>query len=1062
MINIPKLLRHSIERQKSRPISDVRQLIYEKTRLAIKSKLNEMNAPDFVQRSYMLRLEAAICEVEAFYLLRPEYFVLEENRVPCHFAYRAYLPDYFGTRRDVAVDPDRLRRLASSDNVFRYLSFDNDEPAMTDAELFNFGERKAAANRPQGFTDNPHFIDFAARGAPRQSNTNRSPVINNGDLSREQNLYAEDDSQIEAFIEGRQRTLNSLLARQANVQSANARNNALFSEAEARKISRGDARQNMPWQQNFQSGNTPNYGLSGSSANGSRNSSANTGKAPSLNRQAAIQGIQSSPLNREQGNRPSVNNINRFPQAGVQTGSEGYPQSMGNRQAPIDAAKSSGSNAAFSKRQPQMPLANASRSPAYQATSGAGKNDGKRAPSGQQPRNMAGFGNVGGYATTPNIYFLDKTFAGAQFSVSNQPDPVAGRRIPVNEQIKELERRLFKRETVVTASPLPRPTISASSGSGLSNGGASATGMNGRSPEQKIFIAPLPDNGDNPLNRPPFSHPAVEGRATVGTPAGSLFANVPDNAGFVAKPLVEKQTVENKARKGVNPASEIKEPLSRFDSNKSDIAYKAPLHNDAKKAPSNVVGENTNRNPTTPPKTDLDDGNLFSFNDIELASEIPDEETKQSFLKNNRDVLEDNPPIPDFIVKYNNQEADLFEQPTINTAASDESSNRKSSAENQLQSKLADQTQSKQLEQDLFPKILSFDARRQRRVRRQPTYKALSIAIHENIKGKGRLAAGILAACVLSSGVYYFWRGNVPVFSSINIGDSQKFDLSHTSAINPSGQGNQATQGNSLNNANHEGANSEAGKASTKAPEKAPAKAPVYDMSSQPLDGTRKDVDLPSVVVYPNGGQSPYQQAMLEPPKTNGLNGVNPQDAQIQTRPRTDASMLLKDKKGKQRKLLGSVAWTLQPPHSAENPYDETALVADFTTKDGLLGVRMSIRKNYRENLGATHLIDLSFSQFDGFDAGSVVDVRGIYFGDKSNILNKQAAATVANLYENNFVASLRLIPGDKDYNEYFLGHAAVFGFPATFNDGKTALFVLNKGPQDQELFDKFNEKNTH
>ena len=976
MINIPKLLRHSIERQKSRPNSDGRQLIYEKTRLAIKSKLNEMNAPDIVQRSYMLRLEAAICEVEASYLLRPEYFVLEENRVPCHFAYQAYLPDYFGTKRDVAVDHGRLRQLASNRNMFRYWSFENDEPSMTDViGLFNFKGRKAAANGAQGLTDNPHLTDFAARRTSRQSDSYQPAVINNRDLSHKRNLNAEDDNEIEALIEGRERTVIPALGRQANLQSVNARNDTLFPDAGAQQISQGQTRQNMPWQQNFQKENSPYYSLSGSITNGFRQSSFNTGRTPSSNRQAAMQGGQSFPLNGERGNRPSVNNINRFREAGIQRGRDGHRQSMGNAETPMNGARSSRPDGAFSKRQPQMPWENAMQSQSYQATSGVKKNNGKRAPSGQQPQ-QAGYGNVGGYAATPDIYFLDETDAVEQFSVSNEPDPAADRKISVDEQIKELERRLFKRETVVTASPLPRPIISAPSGRGLSNAAASTTGMNGKSPEQKIFIA--------------------------------------------------------------------------------------PLNNDAKNAFSNGVGADTNRNRTTYPQTVFDKGNLFAFNEVELARKIPDEETRQSFSGNNRDVLEDEPPIPDFIVKYekrdaddDKRDADFFEQQTNNTATSGENTSRKAPDENRSQSKEADQRQSKQFEQDLFPKDLSFDDRRQNRFGRQLTYKALSHAIRENIKGKGSLAAGILAACVLSSGVYYFWRGNVPVFSSINIGgDSRTFDLSATSAISPSASDDLPAQALSLTDANHGAANSEAGKTFSK--------ASVSDMSFSPLKETRKDVDLPSAAVNANGVQNPYQQAMLEPQKTKGVKGVDPQDAQIRIRKRADASMLLKDKKGIERKLEGSVAWTLRPPHSAENPYDETALVADFTTQDGQMGVRMSIRKNYRENLDATHLIDLSFTQFEGVDSSSVVGVRGIYFGDKTNILNNQASTTVANLFENNFIASLRLVPDDKDYNENFLGHAAVFGFPATFNDGKTALFVLNKGPQNQELFDKFNEKNTH
>lgn len=416
--------------------------------------------------------------------------------------------------------------------------------------------------------------------------------------------------------------------------------------------------------------------------------------------------------------------------------------------------------------------------------------------------------------------------------------------------------------------------------------------------------------------------------------------------------------------------------------------------------------------------------------------------------------MDDEAPIPDFIVKYDKETDDLFDRL--------ESSQSPFRSENQPQSAQASrvpqghQLQSNPLEQDLLPKILSFNKRNEKK---PALYKILLLSLHENLRGKRNIAAGILLACPASSGAYYFLRSHTPTSTTVNNEDDKKnFDFSPTAAINPAGANNKAGQQTSkVDGSLNENQDGKAGSNS-----KEPAKTPRYDMSSQPLDQTRKDVSLPPVVIYPSGGQSPYQEAMIEPPKNDGLSGINPQDAQIQTKPRAPASMLLKDKKGMQKKLAGSVFWTLVPPHSSDNPYDEAALIGDFSTADGLLDVRMTIRKNYRENLGATHLIDLAFSQFGGFEAGPVVDVRGIYFGDKANILNKQAPATVANLFENNFVASLRRTPDNQEYNKYFIGRAAVFGFSATFSDGKTALFVLNKGSQDQEIFDKFNDNSTH
>lgn len=108
MFNIADLLKKSIEKQKLKPTLEVRQHIYEKARIVIQNKLKEMDALELVARSYMLQLEAAICEVEAFYVLEPEFFEMEDDNISCHFAYHAYLPDYFGTRQDVTIEANNF------------------------------------------------------------------------------------------------------------------------------------------------------------------------------------------------------------------------------------------------------------------------------------------------------------------------------------------------------------------------------------------------------------------------------------------------------------------------------------------------------------------------------------------------------------------------------------------------------------------------------------------------------------------------------------------------------------------------------------------------------------------------------------------------------------------------------------------------------------------------------------------------------------------------------------------------------------------------------------------
>lgn len=1018
MINIPELLRHSIEKQKLRPISDVRQLIYEKTRLAVKSKLNELNAPDFIQRSYMLRLEAAICEVEAFYLLKPEYFVLRDNKVPCHFAYRAYLPDYFGTRRDVVVDPSRLRQLASGQKTFGHLFSHEDDLLFNDAELFEFRTRNTANNRATGLNNKSRIIEFSDRKGAGQSHVSLPQTAEIKHVhSRQDNVYPAVDNGVEAYMEGQRGALKAFLQRVPDRQPVNVGDASVYGQATARQVQprRQDVRENRhiyyvpqpPVQEQQLNANTRNNSQFSDRERGKEND-----RRPSF---PAGEQLRAESLLNGGGNAPKQANPHQILREQMEA-----LQRTFNSDAKVKGYDST-VHESFSK--PTV-LKNASP-------------------------------NIGTESDSfpPNIFFIDKTAASANSTASNVLHPNStGRKMPVNEQIRELERQFFKREAVVMTMPSPSSQI-AETARPVSNNVSTQEEDNGsRITEKNENRSALPSqdnlagqNNDMTANfNSAVSRDLQYGRPGVGQPSESLFAKAANNGDkFITEPLVRKteqalntQTDlanDKKQQTSEDSSSKIPEPFSLLNVKSENVAGQKARDDDGIKALETAEDKEAKI------KRVQDNGNLFTFNDIDIEQIAQEDEEKQKF-GNVNDAVDDETPIPDFIVKYDKESDDLFDR-----LESSQSPIQPELQPQPMQVSQETQLQTKPFEQDVLPKILSFDRRNDKKHTKQVSSRFLPFSLHENLRGKGSIAAGILLACVASSGVYYFLRGHTPASTTINNeGDKQKFDLSQTAAINRTSSLKQKSDVDT-------GSNS-----------KEPAKTPQYDMSSQPLDQTRKDVSLPPVVVYPSGGQSPYQEAMLEPPRNDGLSGVNPQDAKIQTKPRTPASMLLKDKKGMQKKLAGSVLWSLVPPHSSDNPYDETALIGDFTTEDGLLDVRMTIRKNYRDNLDATHLIDLAFSQFDGFEAGPVVDVRGIYFGDKANILNKQAPATVANLYENNFVASLRRVPDDQEYNKYFIGRAKVFGFPATFRDGKTALFVLNKGTQDQAIFDKFNDDNTH
>lgn len=1010
MINIQKLLRHSIEKQKLRPVAEVRQLIYEKMRLAIKSKLMETNAPDFIKRTYMLRLEAAICEVEAFYFLKPEYFVLKDNKIPFHFAYQAYLPDYFCIRQDVLVDPASLRWLTTGQKTLAHLSFQDDDPPLTDAELFEFRTHNTANNRANVFNDKSRIIDLADRKVAHQSHTplsHRAEVINCP--SHEHNVYPDVNNDGETYLEG---------------QPVNVSDASIYGEATTRKIPprREDVREDR------QTYYVPQ---------------------PSVN---------------EQQINTNTRNNDHFSDRSGEGENDRRPLSVARAQLQAETRQNGGANASQQANSHQ--ISQEQTETVQRAYSGVlkvqGYDEAARVPFSQpsEPINFSFNSDIDDYSSLPNIFFIDKTSVHSNLAAATITQPNStGLKMPADEQKRELEQQFFKRETVVMATPSPSPQIAETVRfvpndiNNQKRDTCSRTAVdNGIRPASTSQDNAADPNSDMDANfNPAVSRGSQHRNSVEDQPSESLFAKVANNDDeLITEPLFQKpaQALNTQAdtasdtalQASENPSSKIPEPLSFLKTRSGTVARQNALDDDGIKA------SETTEDKDAKDERALDNGNLSTFNEIKIK-EIPQEdETRQKFSNADDGAVDDNAPIPDFIVKYDKEHENLFDRLEKSPSPSRPENQPRPTRVSQVQQE--HQLQSKPLEQDLLPKF-SFSNKRYEK--KPALYKILALSLYENLRSKGSIAAGVLLACVASSGAYYFLRSHTPVSTTTinNEVRKQNADLSQTAAISLDGSLKQ-------NSNNGTGSNS---KELAKAPQ---AKTPQYDMPSQPLDQTRKDVSLPSVVAYPSNGHPPYQKVMMELPRNDGSSGVIPQETKTQTKFRVPASMLVKDKQGMPKKLEGSVLWSLVPPHSSDNTHDETALVGDFVTEDGLLDVRMTIRKNYRKDLDATHLIDLAFLQFDGFEAGPVVDVRGIYFGDKVNVLDKQAPATVANLSENNFVASLLRTPDDREYNKFFIGRAAVLGFPATFRNGKTALFVFNKGSQNQEIFDKFNENSTH
>lgn len=1076
MFNIADLLKKSIEKQKLKPTLEVRQHIYEKARLVIQNKLKEMDALELVARSYMLQLEAAICEVEAFYVLEPEFFEMEDDNISCHFAYHAYLPDYFGTRQDVTIEANNFLGLPQTRSQNR-LGFN------TPLYEKNNSSKNTEITFLRGISESQNTVQILPENAYPVENVGKVPnrldnrdvfSRDNGDL---QNLTRPSvikndldhggltEPHIEPLMKEIEEELKELNKTIFDNNALEGENNHLKNIDRFKPQLKHDGADAVNFYEPSK-GNVPDNksllnetSLEGQKASFGRVTEPDTNnyddyltKRQDAAATALPQDASSSVLSvKRDGDKKNGLAI------GVNTPINSH--ALNNVQAPIETFEQ--------LRHTWLPKNKITEEQEYPF-----------------------FIETGANRIDENALFVDSSngLTNNQLSetpIANFSDHGTTRNAAIaNETIGQN----YTRETVVYAE---------------SNFLKKQTAFGANLTSEKVLEANNPlSNKDQTLetshNETSLSE-AVKNSSKETVKEQDFDGRAANITLTHADKKIEFQT--ESAQKNDDEIV-LSKPVDDSEP-QSDAAFEGKqqqLQNNQKTfADRTFVGvEKYRPNQTATDKPTTADDNKIADNDTLEQSEI--------LLR--EDVITQE---TDTIAEKKDADLSLFEQERENALDREDASagkedlltNKEDVSSKDVSSKdvlnkdvlnkedvLTDKydaflhnletTKSQPFEQDLFPKDPLFEAKNA--VRPEDNNAKLQfLNILNSTLSSARVAAiGLGVAIVLGVIFFLYFNGHGSVTRLS--GDDRLPDRNQPA---------------SQQTANEDGVSAEKLaqllKKKYASSQLNGADKPKKGVAQQekPIKPHGNDlvekVDMPIVdnghVSNAQSSTNPIikaqqtamsaQKAPEIPKHDKDVDSENEQsnmaDVQatptpIETNEKTLESglLLLTDNKGKQQKLSGNVEWTLAPPHSLKNPLDETALIGNFTTDDGRLGVKMTIRKNYRDNLAATHLIDLSFNESKDFDGGLVVEVKGMYYGDKPNILNKQATTIIADLFDNNYVVSLRDDRDNKSNNDDFLKKSVVIGTQVVFTDGKKAVFMLDKGEAGNKIFSQFNEKDTY
>lgn len=1066
MFNIADLLKKSIEKQKLKPTLEVRQHIYEKARIVIQNKLKEMDALELVARSYMLQLEAAICEVEAFYVLEPEFFEMEDDNISCHFAYHAYLPDYFGTRQDVTIEANNflgLPQIRSQNRLGFNTSQHEKNNSSKNTEITFLRGISEGQNTVQILPKNAYPVEnvdkvpnrpdnrdvFSRDGGALQDLT-RPPVIKD-DLDH----GGLQEPHIEPLMKEIEEELKELNKTIFDNNAPEVENNHLKNIDRFKPQPKPDGADAVNFYQQPE-GDVPD----------------NT----SMLNEPSLEGQKAS-LGREA--EPDTNNYDDYLTKTQDAATPALSQDASSSVLSVKRDGDKKNGLAIGANTPinshalnnvQAPIEN------FEQLRHTWLPKNKVTEEHEYPF----FIDTGANRIDENALFVDSSNGLPNNQLSETPianfsdhDPIRNAAI-ANETIGQN----YTRETVVYAE---------------SNFLKKQTAFGAALTSEKVLEANNPLNNKDQILEPSHNDTGLSEavkNSSKETGKEQDFDNRADNITFThADEKIGFQT--EPAQK--NDDEKVLLKLVDDSEPQSGAAFEGEqqqLHNNQKAFADKTfaVVENYKPEQDATDKLTTADNNKIANNDAVEQSKVLQ---REDVITEETDTIAEkkDADLSSLEQEYENAsdgEDALAGKEDVLTNKEDVSSKDVLNKEDVLTDKYdaflhnLESTRSEPFEQDLFPKDPLFETKNA--VQSEDNNAKLQfLNILNSTLGSARVAAIGLGVAIVLGGIFFLYfngHGSVTRLS----GDDRLPDRDHSASQQATNEdGVSAEKLAQLLKKKY--ANTQSNGADKPKKVVAQQEKPIKPHGNDLVEKVDMPIADNGAVSNAQSSTNPIikaQQAAMSAQKLpetfkhdkdvdsedkqSNMTDTQATPAPSETNEKTLESglLLLTDNKGKQQKLSGNVEWTLAPPHSLKNPLDETALIGNFTTDDGKLGVKMTIRKNYRDNLAATHLIDLSFNESKDFDGGLVVEVKGMYYGDKPNILNKQATTIIADLFDNNYVVSLRDDRDNKSNNDDFLKKSAVIGTQVIFTDGKKAVFMLDKGEAGNKIFSQFNEKDTY
>ena len=1064
MVNFAELLKKSIERQTLEPTFQMRQRVYEQIRSKIKSRLAEMGAPELLRRSYLLKLEAAICEVEASYVMVPGFFDHKNDSANTRFSYNAPLPDYPGRYSDGgsalkkihAFSAKPARIMENQNRVEPQQAF----PFEEEDKVFALGNGRG--RHSQVLSEEPFDLDFPDL---RFNGDKTSSPDRNNQINRVKPGHSDSD-----FDGAYTNLLDEGLGEFFNEIS----NNKEFADQNGFVDQTGRQKKKV---NQIRSEIVPLDLLRQERKNRIKRMMTENGFVDDAKNRTRVENNQSTKPRRVFASRG-------------EKGSEETSISAGQSEAPLPKQNSFVSAGKAAQRMTAIRERSISEKDIAEKDS-VGKDMNTRNSEGLNEVASV-FGFVGDERRLSRVSGIDDyplyidtpaypvsagilsgknafdTLGGMSARMESQPFDAFNREAVNNKTVNRKHEKIagFKTETVVMASttPFSKDVLKSESFSEAPNGQAGTNNF---------------ESGLNPTKANPVNMAVHEGNregASRIVSAENAVNNVStaqaserDKRGEAQKADISSETqtdfLSQKTFPDGTPTLVNKISGEEEETRGGTPSFSARQQNANRKR--EVVAENSTTTSVDSGTTLIDEEREVFTASVPDISEKGGNEKKKEFLNGGLGKGSE--------IEGSGDIADTFEQ-------------KRTEFFNRLGYK-----DSNRLEQDLFPPVSSFDHKNKgKTINRLLSRRYRQNGLARMLTGRSA-TVGIFFILALVFCAYFLGRSG----SSVPLSEEQPQNIAtrDDKARNntdwaqkiaadykkPDDNAKNLSRKNDNMSADQKSTPDNLAKKNAVEKFNEPQKSSVQKVKLDQIQtnvfekphGAPSQIDkkpdvklasLPVSVMRPVVEETPSEQVTDEPAVSVKDKSENrsPEMQSARVEKTEPGLLLVNDKKGNELKMQSTVTWSLKTPRSAENPLDETALVADFKTDDGKLGARMSIRKNYRDNLGATHLIDLSFSEADGFDSGVVVDVKGFYYGDKANVLTKQASTIVADLYENNFVASLRDDKENFENNRDFLNSSAVIGFQTVFTDGKTALFMLNKGTDENQLFDTFNAPTTH